>query len=165
MSEPQSQPQPPPQAGQPQYNQPQPGQPYGPSYSYGPPQQQPMSPSDERLWGMLAYLLSILAGLIAPLVIYLVYKDRGPFVRDTAKEALNFHITAAIVALAGVIGMMFVGVITTIIFPPAGALFFIVMWLLLIGYSVAVLIFNIIGAMRANSGVLYRVPCILRLVK
>ncbi len=125
----------------------------------------PMSAQDERLWGMLAYLLSIFAGILAPLIIYFVYKERSAFVRETSREALNLQITALFVGLAGVFGLGGLGLAMFFLFPPAGIVVFILWVLFIVGYNVAVLTFDIMGAIKANSGIVYRVPCILRLVK
>ncbi|HEX8781019.1 MAG TPA: DUF4870 domain-containing protein [Nocardioides sp.] len=92
-----------PQHGQPQHGQPQYGQPqYGqPSYA---PQQQAISPDQERTWGAIAHgaalgamLLSAgVLGFVGSLAIYLMYKDRGPFVRAHAANSLNVQITMLI---------------------------------------------------------------------
>ncbi len=143
-----------------------PGQPpYGYPPQYAPPQPQPLSQSDERLWGMLAFLLSLVAGFLAPLIIYFVYRDRSRFVRTTSLEALNLQITAAIVYLVASIGLFGFGTVVTIVLPPAGFIMFIAWFVIIIGYAVAVLVFQIMGAMKANNGEAYRVPYILRLVK
>ena len=63
-----------------------------------------MSPTDERTIGMVAHAApsaaTILSGgtlrLRRALVIYLVYSDRGPFVRHHAANALNVQIIGAI---------------------------------------------------------------------
>ena len=66
-----------------------------------PPPQVPPSgalPSEERTWGMLAHLSSLLGGLltaafgggwgcfIGPLIVWLVKKDTMPFVDDRARR-------------------------------------------------------------------------------
>ena len=109
--------------------------------------------------------LCLIAGFIAPLIIYFVYRDRSNFVRDTSKEALNLQITAAIVGVTATFGLFFFGIIFSIAVPPVGAIMFLVWFILIIGYQIAVITFEIIGAVRANNGVVYRVPLILRLVK
>lgn len=134
-----------------------------PQYAPTPPQ--PLSPSDERMWGMLAYLFGILFGFLAPLIIFLVYKDRSHFVRETSREALNLQITGAIVSIAATFGIVVFGTIVTVVAPPIGILMFVIGFVILFAYLIALLVFEIIGAVRANSGVVYRVPYILRLVK
>ena len=109
---------------------------------------------DARLWGMLCHL-STFAGsvvpfgnIIGPLVIWLVKRDEFPFVDDQGKEALNFQIT---VMLAAIVSIPLVFVIVGIF--------------LLIAIGICDLIFTIMAAIQANSGVRYRYPVCLRMVK
>lgn len=147
------------EGGQPQYSsQPPPPQ---PQYSSQPPpppppaagapqgygQQAPVSPSDARMWGMFAHLGGILIFLIAPLVIYLMYKDRDPFVRRHSAQALNFQIIIAIVELVS-IPLMIIGI---------GILTAIAAW-------VAFLVFSIIAGIAANKGEEYTYPYIPQMV-
>ena len=46
-------------------------------------------------------------GFVASLVLYVIYKDRGPFVRENAVNSLNIQITTGIVLLIS-IPLMFV---------------------------------------------------------
>jgi len=152
-----------PPPNQPPVNQghhPTPGYPVAP-----PPAPAPLSQSDERLWGTLSFLLPIIVGFLGPLVIYLVYRDRSQFVRATSRESLNLQITAAIVSVGAVIVLFVFGFIMALAVPPVGAVMFIAGFVVIIAYAIAVLIFEIIGAMKANSGEIYQVPFILRLVK
>lgn len=64
-------------------------------------QQASISPGQERTWGALAHGAALGAmvlsagflGFIGSLIIYLMYKDRGPFVRAHAANSLNVQIT------------------------------------------------------------------------
>ena len=57
----------------------------------------PLSPSDERTWAMFAHLsilinlISGFLGLLAALIIYLVYKDRSRYVAYHSLQSLFFH--------------------------------------------------------------------------
>jgi hypothetical protein len=167
MSENPQQPQPPQQPGQPSqpgpaYGTPQPGpspyegqqQPYpgqpqpGPAYS-GPYQPQPLSPSDERMWGVFAQVGPFLINFIAPLVIWLVLKDRSRFVEQEAKESLNFQITVIIAHIAAAI-------ITAVTFG-FGVIVYIVF--------VAVIVFQILAAVANGRGEPYRYPVNIRFIK
>jgi uncharacterized protein len=108
---------------------------------------------DERNVAMLAHL-SAFAGLvvplgnvIAPLVIWLVQREKSAFVGDQALESLNFNIT---VVLAGVV----CGILVVI---GIGVL----LWLAL---GIVWLVGTILGAVRAAEGQYYRHRFILRLV-
>lgn len=113
--------------------------------AYGPA---PLSPSDERLWATLAHVGPILTSFLAPLLIWLILRDRSRFVDDQGKEALNFQIFLAIVYV--------VGVITTFIL--VGFLILPAAWILSI-------VFGIQGAIVAGRGELYRYPLTWRVIK
>ena len=67
-------------------------------------QQASISPGQERTWGAIAHGAALGAmvlsagflGFVGSLVIYLMYKDRGPFVRAHAANSLNVQITMLI---------------------------------------------------------------------
>ena len=149
-----------PQPGQPQPNQPAPGQPqpgqpqpgtgYGPPYGPGAPYQpQPLSPSDERMWAIFAQIGPVLLSFIAPLVIWLVFKDRSRFVDQEGKEALNFQITLIFVHIAAAI-------ITAITFGFGSIVYL---------AFIAALVFMILAAVENNKGAPYRYPVNIRLIK
>lgn len=126
---------------------PPPEQPYGP---------RPLSQSDERTWAILAHIGPLLVaavtggtlGLLAPLIIWLVLRDRSAFVADQAKEALNFQITLLIVVVVGWITVMIL-----------------VGWLILVAAWIIGLVLAIIAAITVNRYEAYRYPITLRLVK
>src|SRR5690606_15216958 len=83
----------PPQQGAPYP--PQQGAPYPPQQGSPYPQQQPGAPlsqAEDKQWAMFSHFGGLLGPLPA-LIIFLVFKDRGPYVRQEAKEALNWQIT------------------------------------------------------------------------
>ena len=113
--------------------------------------------ADEKLWGMLARLLTLLGyvvivgAYIAPLVIYLVYKDRSRFVAFHALQALFFQL----LALAVTIALMLFSVVTLgcgiLLAAPLG-----------IALAIAVPVYTIIAAIQANNGVWYELPIVGR---
>lgn len=113
-----------------------------------------LSEKDERLWATLSHL-GVIAGfiipfgnIIAPLVIWLIQRDKSQFVADHAKEALNFQITVSIFAIGGII------------------LMFIVIGILVLAViGIASLVFSIMAAIKANQGETYTYPFAIRLVK
>lgn len=138
------------QAPQPGYGQAPP--PYGQVGGY--PQQgaqgysQELSPSDQRLWATLAHIGGILFSVIGPLVVFLVQKDKGLYVTEQSKEALNFQITLLIgYVVSGVLTIVVIGIIGLVVLP------------------VLAIVFGIIAAIAANKGENYRYPLTLRLVK
>jgi len=136
---------------------------------YAPPPAPAAIPADQRQWAMFAHLSALIGGLltsvaggwgtfIGPLIVWLIKKDTMPFVDDQAKEALNFNITVAIIALlmAGLFGLFTVitlGLGLIIVVPLVAA--FVLVWLIL----------TILAAIRANEGRSYRYPFTLRLIK
>jgi uncharacterized Tic20 family protein len=141
----QESPQPPPGYQAPPPHQPPGAQAYAPGYTAA----QPMTPDQERNWATLAHVVPLVAmvisagtlGFVGSLVIYLLYRDRGPFGRQHAANSLNIQIITGIVLL--------------ISFP---------LMLLLVGFVTyfAALVFafilHIIAAMKANQGEWYRPP-------
>jgi hypothetical protein len=103
--------------------------------------------ADRRMWAMLAHLGGILLGFIAPLIVWLMYKDRDQFIKDQSVEALNFQITVAIgMVVSSVLVIVLIGIVT-----------FFVVW-------IGALVLSIIGGMAANRGENYRYPFALRLI-
>ena len=124
--------------------------PYRPAPGYGPPgygAAPPLSPSDERMWATLAHVGPILVGFLAPLLIWLVFRERSRFVDDQGKEALNFQITLAIAYLVGVITIPIL----------IGLVILLAAWVLTI-------VFGIQGAIVAGRGVPYRYPLTWRVI-
>ena len=101
--------------------------------------------SDEKTMAILAHILTLVAPILAPLIIYLVKKDESRYVAYHAKESLNFQITIMIVIIClflTVIGILLIWVIAIIAF-----------------------VLVIIATIRAGEGVLYTYPFSIRLVK
>jgi uncharacterized Tic20 family protein len=146
---PASPPPPPSQPGAPQ-------QPYGQPYAGAPAPQAPLTQTEDIQWASFAHLGGII-GFLPSLIIWLVFKDRGPFTNTEAKEALNFQIT--------MFGSYVVLLILTTILSVAtfGILSFLgflvwVPWILS-------LIFSIIAFLQVKEGRGYRYPFALRLIK
>ena len=133
---------------------------------FSPPPAPPAGPSaEERQWAMFAHLSALLGGLLTsvvggwgtfagPLIIWLVKKDTMPFVDDQGKEALNFNITVAIIALVMTLfSVMTLGIGLLVAVP------------VMIIVGIAWLVLTIIATLKANEGVPYRYPVALRLIK
>jgi len=117
-----------------------------PQYVAGPAA--PLSDSDQRLWATLAHIGPIILSFIAPLVIWLVYRERGRYVEDQAKEALNFQITLAIAYIVSLFLMIIlIGFVT-----------FAIAW-------IGSLVLMIMAAIAANKGEAYRYPLNIRFIK
>jgi uncharacterized protein len=101
--------------------------------------------SDEKTLAILSHILTLVAPLLAPLVIYLLKKDESKYVAYHAREFLNFQITLMIVVI---------GLLMTVI----GILF---IWIV----GIAAFVLVIVATIRASEGVLYKYPFSLRLIK
>lgn len=117
----------------------------------------PLSETEDRQWASFAHLGGIIS-FLPSLIIWLVFKDRGRFTNSEAKEALNFQIALAIVAVALSIVSTILTAVTLGIFALISPLLFLALW-------VADIIFSIQGFLKAKDGVAYRYPVSLRLIK
>jgi len=109
----------------------------------------------ERLWGMLCHLTSLVAfigipfgNILGPLVVWLVKKNEIPEVDVQGKESLNFQISMTIYCLvAWILCFVLIGI-------P-----------LLIGLAIADLILVVIASVKINNGETYQYPLTIRFIK
>ncbi len=106
------------------------------------------SENEEKTLAVLAHILGILTGFVAPLIIYLIKTEKDSLARDQAREALNFQITVAIAVLVSGLSM-----------------FVIVGFVLLPAVYVADIVFGIVAAARTNKNEKYRYPVAIRFIK
>lgn len=118
-----------------------------PPYEPGQPPA-PMNPSDEKLWATLIHLGGLFFGFLAPLIGYLILKDRGPFVRAHAATALNFQLTLIIAYIVGIV-----------------LLFILVGIFVLIAAYVLNIVFCIVAAVKANQGEWYTYPMTIPFIR
>ena len=90
---------------------------------------------------MLAHLLGLLSGFVGPLILYLVLKPRKDMSTENSRHALNFQISIVIYYI-----------ITFILFLV------IIGFFLMIALSIFVLVVEILGAVRAYNGEIYKYP-------
>jgi uncharacterized protein len=103
--------------------------------------------SDEKTMAILSHILCIVAGFLAPLIIYLVKKD-SPYIAAHAKESLNFQLTMIIASIISWV----------LVFVVIGIFLLILVWL-------ANLVLIIIATIRASENKLYRYPFSIRFLK
>lgn len=127
---------------------PPPGGPYGGPYggSYDP---KPLRPEDERLWSTLVHVGGTLFGFIPSLIGYLILRDRGPFIKEHTRVALNFQLTMLIGHLLGLV---------LLVIPFLGPL-------VTFAVIVVTIVFSILAAIAANRGQYYRYPLSIEFVK
>ncbi|WP_077487903.1 DUF4870 domain-containing protein [Sinomonas mesophila] len=119
-------------------------------YHGAPARALPLTATEDRQWATLAHFGGIL-GCVPSLLIYLVFRDRGPFTAQESKEALNFTLppTAAaivfnVLALIPVVGNVF-------------AVFATLVWL-------ALTVFAVMAGVQVNRGQPYQYRYNLRLI-
>lgn len=117
----------------------------------------PLSQQEDRQWASFAHLGGIL-WILPPLIIWLVFKDRGQFTNSEGKESVNFQITVTIAHVAIMIINSILTVVTFGIWGLFAGLLTFALW-------VVTIIFCIQGFVKAKDGQSYRYPFALRLIK
>lgn len=107
--------------------------------------QEPLSPELERLWAIAVHAFGIVFEFFAPLLGYLLLKDRGQFIRHHVTESLNFGIT--MVLFYAVLAISIIG------------------WILFWVPPIVWVVFRIIAAYKASLGEYYRYPVSIRFIK
>ena len=122
----------------------------------------PMLESEARTWAMLAHVLAVVAGLfsggtiafIAPLMIWLIYKDRSALVGHHGKENLNLQISVLVTGAAALLlGLLMMVVGLAITLPLWGL------------YALYAFIVMIVAGVKANRGEYYSIPLKFTFIK
>lgn len=121
------------------------GSPAGPVQ--GGPAQPPMRPDEEKMWAIAAHLGPLLLGFVAPLVVWLVFRERSAFLDRQGKEALNFQLT------------LLIGYVISLVL-----VFVLIGFLLLFAVWIAGLVFMIMATVKVSSLADYRYPVTIRFV-
>ncbi len=114
--------------------------------------------TDSRNLGVVAHLSALVAlagvpSFIGPLVVWVLQRDRDPFVAEQAREALNFNLSLLVYAGAAVaVSILTIGLGLLVVIPAA------------IVAALAWLVLTVLAAVRAAEGKTYRYPLTLRLV-
>ena len=122
---------------------------------------QPVSiPNEDRTAAALAHAASLIAMVISagwlsfvgPLVMWLIYKDRSPFVRQAAAGSFNFNLGLWLISIVGWI------FIITVIGIPIG--------LILLAFSfVGQIVGHVVGTIRATKGEPMNYPFQLKVLR
>jgi uncharacterized Tic20 family protein len=119
----------------------------------------PLSEAEDKQWASFAHFGNILS-FVAPLIIWLIFKDRGTKSNVEGKEALNWGINVA--------GLLVANVILSVIFgfiPVIGLIWVFLSPLIWIAIVVLNVIFSIMGGIKVNGGGSYRYPVNIRWIK
>lgn len=115
-----------------------------------------LTPEQERTWAMVTHVVAGAAmilsagtlGFVAALVIYLVYKDKGPFVRQHAADAVNIQLNALLwFIISGILVLVLVGLALLAVVP------------------IVATVLHAIGAIKAYNGEEHWSPMTIRFVK
>ena len=117
----------------------------------------PLTAAEDRQWASFAHLGGIL-NFLPPLIIWLVFKDRGQLTNQEGKEALNFQLTILIGHVAN-------SIISSILTIVTFGLWGLVQMLIVLALVVVSIVFAIIGFTRVNAGGTYRYPFAIRMIK
>ena len=124
-----------------------------------------MSPQDERTWGAVSHAGAVVAmicsagflGFLASIVVFVMYKDRGPFVRSHAANSINVQISMFIWLVVATVLYVVLGIITLgvgfVVFLPVFAVPFVVAGVL-----------HVVGAVKAYNGEWWNPPLTPRFV-
>jgi uncharacterized Tic20 family protein len=103
---------------------------------------------DEKNIALLAHILTLVAPILAPLIIYVIKKNESDFIAYHAKESFNFQIA---VIVAGIICFL---------------LIFLVVGIFLIGIlGIYATVLIIVATIRASEGRIYEYPFTINLIK
>ena len=119
----------------------------------------PMSAQEERTWGAISHAGAVVAmicsagflGFLASIAVYVVHKDRGPFVRSHAANSINVQISMFIWLVVATVLYVVLGIVTLgigfVVFLPVFAVPFVVAGVL-----------HVIGAVKAWNGEWWNPP-------
>lgn len=125
-------------------------------YAPDPYQARTLTPEDERNWsvwthagvGLATAVSAGTLGFVAALVVYLMYRDRGPFLRHNAANAMNIQLNMLLWAILGVVLLIVgVGVLILFLVPIVGV------------------VLHVVAAVKANSGEWYNPPMTIRFIR
>jgi uncharacterized Tic20 family protein len=136
-------------------------------YAISATDQPPLGPSEERTWSILTHVLALFVGFVSALVLYILFKNRGPFVRAHTVTEWNFQLTLLLVDAVG-FGLAlstFATIGTDTQGAPPGLALFFVGYFVILATNILRLVFGIIAAVAASKGQFYRYPIAIRFVK
>lgn len=112
------------------------------------PQAGPLTPGEEQGWGVGIHLGGAFFSWLAPLIIWLVFRERSPMIDDHGKDALNWQIT------------LFIGYVI-----GYATLIIIIGFVILPLLYITALIFGILGAIAAYNRRQFRYPFTIKFIK
>ncbi len=128
-----------------------------------------LTPAEEKQWAILTHVLGIFFAAVPAIIIYVIYKDRGPFIKAHAATELNMQASVLLwtfVAFALSFGSVFLsfGAASSTTTSPSVTLFFVGYFGILAIRLISV-VFGIMASVAANKGRYYRYPFVFRFVR
>ncbi|GAB2972609.1 DUF4870 domain-containing protein [Nocardioides montaniterrae] len=125
---------------------------------YAAPRPESLTPSQERSGALLTHVgvgaATVLSagtlGFLAALAVYLMYGDRGPFLRHNAANAMNIQLNGLMwAAIIGVVGVFTLGLL----------------WFAFAVIPVVMVVLHVLAALKASAGEWWNPPMTLRFIK
>ena len=111
----------------------------------------PLTAKQDRERATLAHF-GVALGFAAPLAVWLLYRDRGPFTAQEAKEALNFAVPPTLLMVL----FFFLSLLP--VMGPVFAVLAALTW-------IAMAVYGLMGGSQVNRGRPYRYPFNLRILR
>jgi uncharacterized Tic20 family protein len=126
---------------------------------YRPASSQPPASGEERTASILAHLSAIIAAIVTagwlsfvgPLIIWAIYKNRSPLVRQAAAGSFNFNIGMWVMNVVAWICLI------TVVLSPIAVILFIIA-------NVGLVVFHVLAAIRAAQGRDFHYPFQIRIL-
>jgi len=119
----------------------------------------PLTEAEDKQWASFAHFGNIIL-LIPALIIWLVFRARGPKTNVEGKEALNWTINVTAIVVIGNILNLILGFI-----PVIGWIIALLLTLVIWAVIIVNIIFAILGGVKVNGGGSYRYPLNIRWIK
>ncbi|SMY11020.1 DUF4870 domain-containing protein [Brevibacterium jeotgali] len=103
---------------------------------------------DDKTLALLSHLGALLVSALVPLIVFLLKKDDSPFIREHTRQSLNLQI---MLLIAGFVSSLLMMVLIGFILLP---LVIVTGW-----------VFQIIAAVKAYRGEMYRIPFVIDIIK
>ena len=118
-----------------------------------------MSPQDERTWGAISHAGAVAAmvlsagflGFLASIAVYVIHKDRGPFVRAHAANSINIQISMFLWLVVATVLYVILGIVTL----GVGFVVFLPVFLVPLVFAG---VLHVIGAVKAYNGEWWNPP-------
>lgn len=118
-----------------------------------PRSQPPAATGEEKTASIFAHLSAIIAAIVTagwlsflgPLIIWAIYKDKSPLVRQAAAGAFNFNVGLWVMNIVAWICLF------TVILAPLAVILFVIA-------NVGMVIWHVVAAIRASQGRAYNYP-------